>query len=476
MVKKVTDPVHAGRDEATLKLVEKLKNEDCSTHVKSPNDKLSSANARKQKSSSNKLSSALKNLKSVLDEPITGTRKRKSVTTTGFLLPSAKRQLVIKSEKSTKTSSSSSSTSKKDSNKASLKKIPDPNPNKLSSISSKNTDKKKKTLNRCRESTNGNKKSSSSTSKKHSKKDDQTMKDNPVMTDSYRSVVKGSPHFKEYRNAPPEPVNSQILQNKVTRYRVIINSEWINQQVYMLMEINRLVTQIRRTRKVVAPRELWLKAIPTNPSHPNYPYQLLFIMICSSALSDATLTKRMKSIFDLIKVEPEEIIKMSVGELERMLHGMGTSNENAANILSMTKDVLDNHDGKVPADWNTITKFHGVGRKIASVVMYEAFGISRVPVDIHVLKFARYFGWCSDKAEAKSCQEDIEGWMPEIYWHLVNSTIGSFCQLAASHEEILYPEMKRMRIGLINHKFDMQRFLKKYVEQMESKKVTKPKA
>ena len=476
MVKKLTDPVHAGTDEATLKLVEKLKNEDCSTHVKSPNDKLSSANARKQKSSSNKLSSALKNLKSGLVEPISGTRKRKLVTTTGFLLPSAKRQLVIKSDKSRKTSSSSSSTSKKDSNKASLKKIPDPNPNKLSSISSKNTDSQKATLNRFRESTNGNKKSSSSTSKKDSKKDDQTMKDNPVMTDSYRSVVKGSPHFKEYRNAPPEPVNSQILQNKVTRYRVIINSEWINQQVYMLMEINRLVTQIRRTTKVVAPRELWLKAIPTKPSHPNYPYQLLFIMICSSALSDATLTKRMKSLFDLIQVEPEEIIKMSVGELERMLHGMGTSNENAANILSMTKDVLDNHDGKVPADWNTITKFHGVGRKIASVVMYEAFGISRVPVDIHVLKFARYFGWCSDKAEAKNCQEDIEGWMPEIYWHLVNSTIGSFCQLAASHKEILYPEMKRMRIGLINHKFDMQRFLKKYVEQMESKKVTKPTA
>jgi len=32
-----------------------------------------------------------------------------------------------------------------------------------------------------------------------------------------------------------------------------------------------------------------------------------------------------------------------------------------------------------------------------------------------------------------------------------------------------------MRIGLINHKFDMQHFLKKYVEQMESKKFTKPK-
>jgi endonuclease-3 len=117
----------------------------------------------------------------------------------------------------------------------------------------------------------------------------------------------------------------------------------------------------------------------------------------------------MKSIFDLINVVPEEVIKMSEDKLERILHEMGRSNINAANILSMTKVVLDVHNGNVPADWDAITKFYGVGQKIASVVVYEAFGISRVPVDIHVLNFAKYFGWCSDKASAKSCQEDIEG-------------------------------------------------------------------
>ena len=95
------------------------------------------------------------------------------------------------------------------------------------------------------------------------------------MKQTYRFVVRGSPHFKEYHNAPPEHVGSDILQNKVTRYRVIINSEWIDQQVYMLIEMDRLVTQIRRTSQVVAPRELWLSVIPTKPSDMNYAYQLL---------------------------------------------------------------------------------------------------------------------------------------------------------------------------------------------------------
>jgi hypothetical protein len=82
----------------------------------------------------------------------------------------------------------------------------------------------------------------------------------------YRHVVKGSPYFKEHRNAPPEPVGtSNILQNKVTLYRVIINSEWINQQVYMMlmeMEMDRLLTQIRRTRQLVAPYNITFNINP----------------------------------------------------------------------------------------------------------------------------------------------------------------------------------------------------------------------
>jgi hypothetical protein len=43
-------------------------------------------------------------------------------------------------------------------------------------------------------------------------------------------------------------------------------------------------------------------------------------------------------------------------------------------------------------------------------------------------------------------QEDIESWMPSYYWHMVNSTIGSFSQLAASNKDLIASEMIRMHI------------------------------
>eukprot|EP00978_Attheya_sp_CCMP212_P021883 scaffold64342_cov48-Attheya_sp.AAC.1 len=111
---------------------------------------------------------------------------------------------------------------------------------------------------------------------------------------------------------------------------------------------------------------------------------------------------------------------------------------------------------------------------MAFVVAYEAFGISRIPVDVHVLRFAKYFGWCWDNVSDKQNQEDIEGWMPEINWYCINtSTIGSFSQLAMSNnKDVLYSEMDRMRMGLISPKFDMGHFLKEYVYLWESYQYT----
>jgi endonuclease-3 len=130
----------------------------------------------------------------------------------------------------------------------------------------------------------------------------------------------------------------------------------------------------------------------------------------------------MRSIFDLLTVTPQEIIKKTQNELETLLHKMGRSNMNASNILAMTKDVIDKHQGVIPQYWKATKEFHCVGPKSAS----EAFRINHIPVDVHILRFSKFFCRCSSNVSAEECQEDIESWMPTYYWHLVNSTIGSF--------------------------------------------------
>jgi endonuclease III len=77
----------------------------------------------------------------------------------------------------------------------------------------------------------------------------------------------------------------------------------------------------------------------------------------------------MRSIFDLINVTPQEIIKKTQNELETLLHNMGRSNMNASNILvAMTRDVIDKHNDVVPQDWKAIKEFPGVRSQNASVV------------------------------------------------------------------------------------------------------------
>ena len=109
-------------------------------------------------------------------------------------------------------------------------------------------------------------------------------------------------------NVPPKASVSRKHVSEVLpiqgKYKKLITNEWIENQFVLLMEMNRLLVQLGRSRNLFAPREGWLSIIPTDPSDMNYAYQLLFVMICSSSLSDTSLLHHMKSIFDLLTVTP----------------------------------------------------------------------------------------------------------------------------------------------------------------------------
>ena len=184
---------------------------------------------------------------------------------------------------------------------------------------------------------------------------------------------------------------SKVLQIQ-GKYRKLITNEWIENQCVLLMEINRLLVQLGRSRNLFAPREGWLSIIPNDPSDENYAYQLLFVMICSSSLSDTSLLHHMKSIFDLLTVTPQEIIKKTANELETLLHKMGRSNMNASNILAMTKDVIDKHNGVIPQDWKIIKAFHGVTQPKLSI---SYFLIPIYPYNIFTIPIKVRHSFCS---------------------------------------------------------------------------------
>jgi endonuclease-3 len=113
------------------------------------------------------------------------------------------------------------------------------------------------------------------------------------------------------------------------------------------------------------------------------PFQLLIATILSAQCTDARVNIVTKELFKKYK-KPEDYIDVSSEELEKDIYSTGFYKQKAKSIKECCKVLVGEYKGKVPADFEALTKLPGVGRKTASVVAGNSFGIPSIAVDTHV--------------------------------------------------------------------------------------------
>jgi endonuclease-3 len=78
--------------------------------------------------------------------------------------------------------------------------------------------------------------------------------------------------------------------------------------------------------------------------------------------------------------------------------------------------LVEEHNGKVPADLAALTALAGIGRKTANVVLGTAFGIaSGIVVDTHVKRLSIRLGLTTNKAPEK-IERDLMRVVPRKEW------------------------------------------------------------
>jgi len=130
------------------------------------------------------------------------------------------------------------------------------------------------------------------------------------------------------------------------------------------------------------------------------PFQLLISTILSAQCTDARVNLITKSLFKKYK-KPEDYLKVSNRELEKDIFSAGFYRQKAKSIKSCCKSLLENFDGKVPQDFESLISLPGVGRKTASVVAGNAFGIPAIAVDTHVIRLSNLMGFIDSKDPEK---------------------------------------------------------------------------
>ncbi len=150
----------------------------------------------------------------------------------------------------------------------------------------------------------------------------------------------------------------------------------------------------------------------------NNPFQLLIATILSAQCTDERVNIVTKDLFKKYKA-PKDFLNVSSSELEIDIFSTGFYKQKTKSIKKCCEALIDNYNSKVPADFDSLTELPGVGRKTASVIAGNAFGIPAIAVDTHVIRLSNLLGFIDSKNPVK-IEERLKALLPEDYW--INSS------------------------------------------------------
>jgi endonuclease III len=144
------------------------------------------------------------------------------------------------------------------------------------------------------------------------------------------------------------------------------------------------------------------------------PFQLLIATILSAQCTDARVNIITQSLFKKYK-KPQDYLNVTSKELEKDIFSTGFYRQKAKSIKGCCIELIKRFNGRVPSKFEDLISLPGVGRKTASVVAANAFGIPAIAVDTHVKRLSNLMGF-SKSSDPEKIEEDLKNLFPEKEW------------------------------------------------------------
>ncbi len=190
---------------------------------------------------------------------------------------------------------------------------------------------------------------------------------------------------------------------------------------------------------------------PPIPLDHKDPYTLLIAVLLSAQCTDVRVNQTTPALFARADT-PEAMVRLSVDEIQEIIRPCGLSPMKSKGIAGLSRILLEQHGGEVPADMEALEALPAVGHKTASVVMSQAFGVPAFPVDTHIHRLAQRWGLTSGKSVVQT-ERDLKRVFPQSLWNELHLQIifygrehctargcdGTVCEICRT----VYPNRKR---------------------------------
>lgn len=190
---------------------------------------------------------------------------------------------------------------------------------------------------------------------------------------------------------------------------------------------------------------------PPIPLDHKDPYTLLIAVLLSAQCTDERVNRITPLLFARAET-PEAMCRLSVDEIQSIVRPCGLAPMKSKGIAGLSRILVDQYGGSVPADMKALEALPAVGHKTASVVLSQAFGQPAFPVDTHIHRLAQRWGLSSGKSVVQT-ERDLKRLFPKSSWNRLHLQIifygreyctarrcdGTICPMCRT----LYPRRKR---------------------------------
>lgn len=170
----------------------------------------------------------------------------------------------------------------------------------------------------------------------------------------------------------------------------------------------------------------WQKENPAPTSELNYvnPFTLLVAVVLSAQATDKSVNKATEDLFKVVDT-PEKMYALGEEGLIPYIKSIGLYRNKGANIIKLSKKLIDDFNSQVPDNRDDLMTLPGVGRKTANVVLNVVFHQPTMPVDTHLLRVSPKIGLAegnTPETVEKSLLERIpEQYLPHAHhWILLH--------------------------------------------------------
>lgn len=154
------------------------------------------------------------------------------------------------------------------------------------------------------------------------------------------------------------------------------------------------------------------------------PFEQLIACLISVRTYDEVTVPASQALFVLART-PEEIIKLSIPQIDKAIHASTFHEAKAPQIWEIAREITEKYAGKLPCDFETLTSFRGIGPKCANLTLGIACGEPHIGVDIHVHRITNRWGYVQTKSPEKTLKV-LEEKLPSKYWVEINRLLVPF--------------------------------------------------